>query len=140
MKNVVAFSLGCLGLILLTCVAYAPSFTKGVALAWNPNPEPDIMDYRVHMGTNSRSYQWSWATSSPITGMVIMAQGQVATNTNYFHFSQQVFPGSNFPPYSYFAATARNTSGLESDYSNEVILTNKTELRPATPGTLRIGQ
>lgn len=70
-----------------------------VTLAWDANKEPNVR-YRLYVGTSSRNY-----------------------HTNYDAGSLTTFAVKNLSatiPY-YFAATARNSAGLESDYSNEVI-------------------
>jgi hypothetical protein len=71
-----------------------------VMLAWDPNAEPDLSGYELHYGVSSGEYTASVdagdATSCTITGL--------ARNTTY-----------------YIAATAYNTAGLSSDYSNEVV-------------------
>lgn len=70
-----------------------------MTLAWNPNPEPDVCCYIIYYGTNSRAYPY--ATNV----------GNVTTATVY---------GLREGVTWYFALTALNTSGLESDFSNEV--------------------
>lgn len=72
---------------------------QSVTLAWDPNPEPDVSSYVVYYGTNSRAYPNSTNV------------GNVTTATVY---------GLKEGRTHYFAITARNTSGLESDFSNEV--------------------
>lgn len=76
--------------------------TYRVLLTWDPNKETDIAGYRIYYGTNSRLYS------------VIIDVGNV-TNTIVTNLSSS----TTF----YFAATAYNTSSLESDLSEEVSLT-----------------
>ena len=70
-----------------------------VTLAWDPNPEPNLAGYKIHYGSQSHSYTSSIdvgkQTSYTITGL---ADGQTY----------------------YFAATAYDTEGNQSDYSTEV--------------------
>lgn len=73
-----------------------------VLLTWDPNPEADIAGYRIWYGTNSRVYPF------------IIDVGNV-TNTIVTNLAG----GLTW----YFAATAYNTSSLESDLSEEVSLT-----------------
>jgi hypothetical protein len=75
-------------------------------LAWNSNPEPDIIGYKLHVGTASRAYTRSYSIASP--NAII----------------------SDLPdaPVYYFAVTAVNSAGLESGYSSEV-----STLNPNTP-------
>jgi PKD repeat protein len=68
-------------------------------LQWDPNPEPDIAGYKVHWGTSPRVYQKSM---------------DVGAVTSY------ELSGLDDGVTYYFAVTAYNVAGLESDYSNEV--------------------
>jgi hypothetical protein len=72
---------------------------ESVTLAWDPNSEPDLAGYRLYYGTASRSYyrtvEVAGGTSVPVADLD---------------------PGTTY----YFAVTAYNTAGLESDFSNEV--------------------
>jgi hypothetical protein len=77
----------------------AATVTKAT-LEWDPNSEPDLAGYKLHYGPASRSYD-----------TVI----DVGNQTTYTLTGLEV--GETY----YIAATAYNTSGLESGYSNEVI-------------------
>jgi hypothetical protein len=81
---------------------------ESVTLAWDPNSEPDLAGYRLYYGTASRSYdrtiEVADGTSVPVADL--------DAGTTY-----------------YFAVTAYNTAGLESDFSNEV---SYTTLEPTT--------
>jgi hypothetical protein len=77
---------------------------QSVRLAWDANTESDLAGYVVHYGTASRSY-----TNSSDVGLV--------TTTTVSNLLEGVT--------YYFAVTAYNTSGLESEYSNEVSFTGK---------------
>jgi hypothetical protein len=70
-----------------------------VTLAWDRNPEPDVTAYIIYYGTNSRAYPY--ATNV----------GNVTCATVY-----GLDPCTTY----FFALTAMNTSGLESDFSIEV--------------------
>jgi len=73
-----------------------------VTLTWDPNPELDIAGYRIYQGGGSRNYtntlDSGLSTTNTVTGLV--------DGVTYF-----------------FAVTAYNTSGLESDFSNEITYT-----------------
>lgn len=72
---------------------------QSVTLAWDPNPEPDVSGYIVYYGHVSRNYPYHTNV------------GNVTTATVY---------GLQEGWTCYFAITATNTAGLESDFSNEV--------------------
>jgi hypothetical protein len=85
------------------------TYAGQVTLGWEPNTEPDLAGYKIYYGNSSRNYtritdvKDKTAASLIITGLI---------------------EGQTF----YFAATAYNTSGLESNYSAEVFCT----INPAT--------
>jgi len=83
-------------LLLLTLLVRAD---QSVTLAWDPNPEPDVSGYIVYFGNASRNYPYHTNVGNVTTATVYGLQ----EGLTYF-----------------FAITATNTSGLESDYSNEV--------------------
>jgi Divergent InlB B-repeat domain len=91
-----------LALLFLSCVVFAtpPSFAaQSVSLGWDPSPDANVAGYNVYYGPASRSYTnllvAGNATSIIISGLV---------------------GGATY----YFAATAYDVTGTESDYSNEV--------------------
>ena len=71
-----------------------------VTLAWDANTESDLAGYRIHYGTASGSYTVTVAVdkSTPTCTILNLSAGQTY----------------------YFAASAYNTSGASSGYSNEV--------------------
>ena len=73
-----------------------------VTLTWDPNSEPDLAGYDIYYGTSSGNYQWN------------IDVGNVTTYT---------LTGLNMGVTYYIAATAYNTQGLESGFSNEVVYT-----------------
>jgi fibronectin type 3 domain-containing protein len=84
------------------CLLGTPQAAAGdVALQWEPNAETDLAGYRVYVGTASGTY------SAPRT---------IGLQTTY------TVTGLAAGTY-YFAVTAVNTAGLESDFSNEVYTT-----------------
>ena len=83
--------------------ALAPAFclaSGSVTLAWDPSPDPAVTGYNAYYGVVSGSY----------TNMVSAGNTTNATVSG-------LVAGVTY----YFAATAANSAGLESDYSNEVI-------------------
>lgn len=82
--------------ILLVFVGLA---AESVSLRWDANSEPDVSGYKVYYGTNSGVYFASVDVGNTTTTTI----GNLAPGVTY-----------------YFAATAYNTSRLESDRSNEV--------------------
>ena len=73
-----------------------------VTLAWDPNPESNIQCYFLYWGTASRHY---------------------TAFTNVGNVSSHTVRGLTNGVAYYFALTAVDTSGLESDYSSEVSYT-----------------
>jgi len=82
--------------LLLFCL---PAAAADVSLAWDPSPSPAITGYKIYVGTASRVY------GAPIT---------IGIQTTYTVTG--LAAGSTF----YFAATAYDAAGNESDFSNEV--------------------
>ena len=102
-----------LGLVALAAVVRGDD----VRLAWDPNTEADLAGYRLYWGPGSRAY-----TRSRDLGLVTTAE---VTNL----FGAPVF----------FAVTAYNTAGLESEPSNEVSVDPADEGTNAPPASLRPG-
>jgi hypothetical protein len=78
-----------------------PGLVTQATLEWDPNNEPDLAGYKLYYGLASGSYETTI---------------DVGNQTTYTITDLDV--GEIY----YIAATAYNTSGLESGYSNEVIL------------------
>jgi hypothetical protein len=70
-----------------------------ITLAWDQNSEPDISGYRIYYGRESRSY----------TNVVDVG-----------NYTSCVIADLEDGETYYFAATAYNTEGYESGYSNEI--------------------
>jgi hypothetical protein len=110
---------GVLGAILLLALLHNPGQafsailpgTYNVGLAWDRSPDNSVAGYRLYYGGASRNY----------TNSVVV--GNVTTNT--------VSGLASGIPY-FFAVTAYDASGSESDFSNEAISV------PGQPG-VRIG-
>jgi Bacterial Ig domain len=102
----------------LTSLA-APSIT----LAWDPSPDPSVIGYKVYWGVATRNYTNSLSAGSATT----LTISNLAIGPTY-----------------YFAATAFDTNGIESDYSVEasgaVVLPNQQPtLNVISPVTINEG-
>jgi class 3 adenylate cyclase len=88
--------------ILATLTSVSSLSAGTVTLAWDPSPDASVVAYKVYYGPTSRSY-----TNSIQVGNVTNASiaGLIAGATYYF------------------GATALDSSGLESDFSNETLFT-----------------
>jgi fibronectin type 3 domain-containing protein len=71
-----------------------------ITLAWDPNTDPDLAGYRIHYGLLSDQYSNSV---------------DVGNQTSYT--LSNLTDGKTY----YFAATAYDQAGYESDFSNEVV-------------------
>ncbi len=82
-----------------------------LTLAWDPSPSADVSGYPLYWGTNTRSYQFVTNAGLVLTQSVVLPwRGRW-----------------------WFAATAYDTNGLESDFSNEVSWESK-PVPPAMAG------
>lgn len=104
MKTLLAF---------LLCAITAQAAT--VRLIWDRNQEPDVTEYKVYVGTSSRTYTRTVSSGNEISVSV----PDLSRGVTYF-----------------FAVTAINSHGLESDYSNEVSYT--TPDKPSPPSNHRV--
>ena len=82
-----------------------------VTLGWNPNPESSVTGYRVHQGTSSRNYTVHQDAGFSLTSTL----SSLSDSTTYF-----------------FAVTAYDAVGRESDYSSEVSFTPTATTTPPT--------
>ncbi len=96
-------------LLLLLFVKAETATGAVVRLAWDPSPDADVTGYRLYWGVQSGTY----VGMHDVGGTTTTSAGWLADDTTYF-----------------FAVTAYNSSGLESDFSNEVEYTT-----PAAPLT-----
>jgi len=75
-------------------------FGREITLTWDPNSEPDLSHYIVYWGTASGNY----TSNSGNIGLVTEHSVTIPDDGKVY----------------YFAVTAVDDAGLESDYSNEV--------------------
>jgi len=80
---------------------------QAVTLTWEASPSPGVTGYRLYYGTNSRSYSFVTNTS------LVRTQTVVLPHTGRW----------------FFAATAHDVNGMESEFSNEV----EWEAKPSPP-------
>ncbi|MBN1907368.1 MAG: hypothetical protein JW927_19980, partial [Deltaproteobacteria bacterium] len=85
--------------ILLIIISAATVSARQVTLTWDPNSEPDLSHYIVYWGTMSGNY----TSNSGNIGLVTEYSVTIPDEGQYF-----------------FAVTAVDDAGLESDFSNEV--------------------
>lgn len=96
----------------------ASALAENISLAWDPSPSPNIVSYRLYYGTSSRAYT-SVIDAGPTTSATV---SNLVAGTTY-----------------YFAATAVDGFGLESDFSAEftytpsLVTTNPPKIK-ITPG------
>jgi hypothetical protein len=95
-----------------TAVALMAALRLGVAsdvvtLAWNPSPDAGIARYRIYFGTNAGLYSFVTNAGLALTQTVVLPQ-----RGRWF-----------------FVATACDTNGVESRFSNEV----EWEIKPDPP-------
>ena len=88
--------------ILLSVLPNPEGHCAQVTLIWDPNSEPDLAGYDIYYGTASGNYQWK----SDVGNVTTYTQSGLDIGVTY-----------------YLAATAHNTQGLESGFSNEVVYT-----------------
>jgi hypothetical protein len=83
-----------------------------ITFSWNANTETDLKGYKIYQGTVSKVY----ATSVDVGNVTTYKLSNVPSGVPLF-----------------FAVTAYNTQGLESDFSNEI-----TARVPSAPSNLKI--
>jgi Fibronectin type III domain. len=106
---------GCLFGILSLCLSPLGTYSghaANVTLSWNPNSEADLAGYKVYSGTSSGNYSGATYDAGKFTSIGI--SGLEAGKTYYF------------------AAKAYNTTGLLSNYSNQVNYTVPTTTTTTT--------
>lgn len=77
----------------------APSLAFDVHLAWDPSPSPDVIDYEVSWGTESRTYTEHFKVGTSLDCRVVGLEDGIR---------------------HYFSVRAWDAEDLHSDYCNEV--------------------
>lgn len=93
-----------LAILFLLCAA---AFAGDVPLHWDFSPDPDVASYNVYCGVQSRQYTNSFSVGLTNSATV----SNLCSGVIYF-----------------FAVTAVDTNGIESDFSNELTIS-----KPAAP-------
>jgi len=104
--------------------------TGSVTLAWNASCAPDVTGYVLYYGTNTTP------ATTPATNIVVAYTDECGvyhpTGTNIHHGYQHTVGSSEITVVVsnlvagvtyYFAVTARNVLGMESDFSDEISYT-----------------
>lgn len=97
-------------------IAVGSAWGAGVTFGWTANTDP-VAGYKIHYGPASRTYNQVFDARNVTTGTV----SNLLAGTRYF-----------------FALTAYNSQGLESDYSNELTYFVPTNIGPSGPFRLTI--
>lgn len=115
-----------IGIILLLVIAgiLTNANAGDVTLEWDPNTETDLAGYRIYYGNAARPLD-----ATPMT----FQYSAVVDVKNVTTFKIENLADGTW----YFAATAYNTAGLESLYSNEVF-TVLTSTGPAGPKNMKV--
>ena len=94
-----------LGMVLILTATARTAFSANLTLAWEPNPEPDLIGYRVFCGESSGHYSITKDVNSNNPGETLPTTFE--------------FTGLEEGKKYYFAAIALSDSG-KSDYSQEI--------------------
>lgn len=93
----------------ITCGLYGPCMAMSVFLQWDPNPEPDLVGYKVYYMADTTTLPFSGTGAVEGTSPIDLHNQTFATISGLD------------PAHSYsFAVTAYNSAGVESSYSNIV--------------------
>ncbi len=91
-------------LLAMILASFGAAYSADVILAWNPNTEPELAGYKLYYGNATRAY------SSGVNADIADLNNPSTT-----------FSGIEEGKTYYFAVTAYDSYGNESDYSNEVV-------------------
>ena len=85
-----------------------PLQAADLSFAWTPNSDPNLAGYKIYYGTASRAYTVSIDVGNPT-----ITDNKVTCTLTVLPQESTLY---------YFAATAYDIDGLESDYSSEVVV------------------
>jgi hypothetical protein len=106
--------------LFMVCAFHTSAFAFDAEFSWLPNTESDLAGYKVHWGTTeSKQYEHEYDCGIPTTS----DDGRV-------HCTVADVPVT----LTYFAATAYDSAGAESDYSNEISV----NFKPSAPSSFSV--
>jgi hypothetical protein len=125
-------------LSLLACIpiliySLSPSYALDVTLAWDANSETDLAGYKIYYGTKSGG-PYNGTGSSEGASPVVVPLG--STNLVSPQFTVHGLQNQTY----YFVATAYNTEGYESGYSNQVSTSTNQTSTPGNQGSTQGNQ
>jgi len=92
-----------------------PAYALDVTLAWDANTEPDLAGYGIYYGTESGDPYHGEGALEGDSPVDIQVDQDEDPDPDVVQFTLHDIPDGTY----FFAVTAYNTKGLESDYSNE---------------------
>lgn len=111
-------------LLLLFFAVPLPLLAADAHFGWSPNSETNLAGYKIYCGTASRVYAEPVDVAMGTTVGTDMVLGSVTGLT---------------AGQSYFcAATAYDTDGFQSDFSNEVTFVAAEQIYPASPAGVQV--
>ena len=117
-QKVLLIALACwLVAFVVAMIIATMSYAADATFSWLPNTEPDLAGYKIHYGSAAGAYDQiiDVGLPDPVDGRIRYTISDVSAGITYY------------------TATAYDTGGLESDYSNEV----EFNPAPAPPADLR---
>ncbi len=109
-------------LAILLCIFPLPSYGLELLLSWDQNTDDELAGYYLYSGTSSRDYK-----ETPI--MLPKESLAVVNGRVSYQFPLAAAEGVTY----YFAVTAYDESGYETDFSNEVQYSQSGEGTDTTP-------
>ena len=113
-------------IVITVLMCAAPAWGATVKLTWNPNTEPDLAGYRIYQTETPGAYDKATQRVADISATA--NQQKTADVQVNFTDGRTV----------YFVATAYDTSGNESGFSNEVSFKTSDTTPPAAPSILSV--